>query len=461
MRSPRTITIVATLVLVGSAIGYSATARPFRVDRFHDFAAGSPFPGNCGVTGAYAKDTEVEPSLAVNPLDRKNIAIAWIQDRFDGPGGLGIVVVATKDGGRAWKRVVVPGLSKCSGGTHSRVSDPWLSFGPDGALYLSTVVLEPGEVLLAESAVAVNTSADGGFHWSDPVLVEPQDTFFNDKESVTADPFSPGTAYVAYSRRFLGGSVSYFSRTDDSGKTWSVPSPMYEAGGDEAIGHLMLVPSSDVLVSVFVLWPLDGPVTIASIRSTDGGETWSQAVPIATAAQTYPEDPDNGDTVRCPPFPTAATNSRGTIFVAWRDIQSTNSSQILVSKSRNEGQKWSPPKAVADVSTQAFMPTIAAFRRGRVGLYFYDFRRDERGDRELTTDLWFSHSHDGGGTWKESHMAGPFDFRTAPISGSGYFLGDYMGLGTAGRAFYAAFGMSAPQAKRGRSDTFFEVLKRR
>lgn len=461
-RFPRAVTLIATIVLAASALAYSAAARPFRVDRFHDFAAGSPFRGNCGVAGTYAKDSEVEPSIAVNPLNRRNVVIAWIQDRFNGPGGLGIVVAATTDGGRTWNRLVVPGVSKCSGGTHSRVSDPWLSFGPDGVLYLATVPLEPGELLLAESAVAVNVSHDGGLHWSDPVLVEPQDEFFNDKETIAADPFSAGKAYVAYSRRFLGGSVSYFARSDDSGKTWSVPSPMYESvDGTEAVGHLLLVPTPEVLVSVFVSWPLDGPVTIMSIRSTDGGQTWSQPVPIGSGAQTHPSDPDDGDTVRSPPFPTAAVNSRGTLFVAWRDITSTISSRILLSKSRDEGQSWNTARTVVEVPTQAFMPTLATARRGTVGVYYYDFRNDQRGDGELTTDVWFRHSHDGGKTWKENHMAGPFDVRTAPTSGSGYFVGDYMGLATAGRAFYAAFGMSAPQAKRGRSDIFFEVLKHR
>lgn len=456
------IAIIAISLLAGFAVVDPASARSVTVDRFHRFAAASPFPGSCGVEGHYSKDSEVEPSLAVNPLNRKNIVIAWIQDRFDGPGGLGIVVAASTDGGRTWKRAVVPGLSICSGGSHSRVSDPWLSFGPDGILYLATVPLEPSQVFLGTSAVAVNVSRDGGLTWSDPVLAEPQDQFTNDKESLTADPFRAGTAYVVYSRRFLAGSVSYFARSDDAGTTWSAPQAMHEAvDGTEAMAHLLLVPNPEVLVDVFTSWPLDGPVTIMSIRSTDGGQTWSEAIAIGSGASTYPIDPVSGDTVRSPPFAAAAVDRQGRIFAAWRDINSTSSSRIMLSRSDDQGQSWSPAKIVVDAQTQTFMPTIAVSPRGTLGLYFYDFRHDERGDRELTTDVWFIHSHDAGKTWKESHMAGPFDFRSAPVSGSGYFVGDYMGLATAGRAFYAAFAMALPQAHRGRSDIFFELLRNR
>jgi hypothetical protein len=39
-------------------------------------------------------------------------------------------------------------------------------------------------------------------------------------------------------------------------------------------------------------------------------------------------------------------------------------------------------------------------------------------------------------TWSETHLAGPFDLRTAPFAG-GLFLGDYMGLAATPDAWLA------------------------
>jgi hypothetical protein len=69
----------------------------------------------------------------------------------------------------------------------------------------------------------------------------------------------------------------------------------------------------------------------------------------------------------------------------------------------------------------------------------------------VPTDHWIVHSHDGGASWTENHVAGPFDMRTAPDAG-GYFLGDYEGLGTAGSTFYPFFAATNSGNLNNRSD---------
>jgi hypothetical protein len=58
----------------------------------------------------------------------------------------------------------------CTGATpgHGHVFDPWVSFAPDGGLYVSCVVGQP-EVF--NPAVLVSKSTDGGLHWNDPVAL--------------------------------------------------------------------------------------------------------------------------------------------------------------------------------------------------------------------------------------------------------------------------------------------------
>ena len=80
---------------------------------------------------------------------------------------------------------------------------------------------------------------------------------------------------------------------------------------------------------------------------------------------------------------------------------------------------------------------------------YYDFRNDVSGDRRLTTDHWLVHSHDGGTTWEESHLGGPFDLHQAPYA-RGYFVGDYQGLDSQGTAFRTLITLASPG-----SDTVF------
>jgi Neuraminidase (sialidase) len=155
-----------------------------------------------------------------------------------------------------------------------------------------------------------------------------------------------------------------------------------------------------------------------------------------------------------------AVGADGTLYVAWHRIKSTSSSQIQFVKSVNGGLTWSTPASVAVETTQAFLPTVAVSPAGTVGVTYFDFRNDVPGDPELTTDRWFRHSHDGGATWSETHVAGPFDFRTAPYTGGDYPLGGYYGLAPIGRTgFGAAWIQTITPRTQGATDAFFARLR--
>jgi hypothetical protein len=53
------------------------------------------------------------------------------------------------------------------------------------------------------------------------------------------------------------------------------------------------------------------------------------------------------------------------------------------------------------------------------------------------------HSHDGGATWTENHLGGPFDMHQAPYA-RGYFVGDYQGLDAQGNVFRPLFTLASP-----------------
>ena len=80
---------------------------------------------------------------------------------------------------------------------------------------------------------------------------------------------------------------------------------------------------------------------------------------------------------------------------------------------------------------RALIPSVAIRDDGTIGVAYYDFRSNTPDPATLLTDYWLATSSDGV-TWSERRVAGPFDYATAPLVGGRYFLGDYMGMTSAG-----------------------------
>src|ERR1700687_4306972 len=79
----------------------------------------SPFMPGCdgaAATGTLYLDAEVEPSVAVNPINPANLVAAWQQDRWSDGGAHGLLTAASFDGGHTWTRGV-PRFSRCAGGS--------------------------------------------------------------------------------------------------------------------------------------------------------------------------------------------------------------------------------------------------------------------------------------------------------------------------------------------------------
>jgi hypothetical protein len=95
---------------------------------------------------------------------------------------------------------------------------------------------------------------------------------------------------------------------------------------------------------------------------------------------------------------------------------------------------------------QAFTPAVTVGSGGRVAVTYYDFRQDTSDAAVLLTTLWRVVSADGGATWSETQVAGPFDMLAAPRAGTAPFLGDYQGIAASGPLFVAFFAMAGDAA---------------
>ena len=143
--------------------------------------------------------TQVEPRLAVDPTNPNHLVGVWQQDRWTTASCQGIVAGLSFDGGQSWSEVVVPGLTTASGGSFDRATDPWVTFGPTGTVFVTSLVDKvDNHAIEQKSGVAVSKSVDGGLTWSPPTLLIQtiSSVIFNDKESVTADPHSPNLVYA-------------------------------------------------------------------------------------------------------------------------------------------------------------------------------------------------------------------------------------------------------------------------
>jgi len=85
--------------------------------------------------GTNYPNTEVEPYLVVNPANTNIVVGTWQQDRYSDGAAKGSSVAVSSNGGQTFREIVVPGLTKCSGGTiFERASDTWLSYSKDGSI---------------------------------------------------------------------------------------------------------------------------------------------------------------------------------------------------------------------------------------------------------------------------------------------------------------------------------------
>jgi hypothetical protein len=412
------------------------------------------------------ENLEQEPSIAINPTDPNNLVVGWTEGRADGIG-----VAYSMDGGQSWTHkdaqgntvpnVVVPPTNFCTGGTeYLSAHNPWVSFGllsnpdnpdaPQGVAYLSSFVNgiagDPtGETTATAGAIIVNRSTGSadepvGKSWSSPAVlarapgpcsVDPADSCdFVDDSNVLADPSRQGFAYAAWTagKVLTTGKAAgnqYVSQTRDGGQNWSAPSripsdPDPNQIFDQGVGRLVILPNG-TLVDVFLevppfdptsgiinpgSSPATGPTKVMAARSTDGGLTWPDPpVTIAIA------DPSLSYFV----LAGVASAPDGTIYVAWPRGDSSGSSFSLMYSKSTDGVNWADAARIGEPirgPIVIFAPSLAVAPDGTLGVAFYDHRYDSAsnscGSGCLVTDFWFRHSPDGGQTWAEEHLSGPF-----------------------------------------------------
>jgi photosystem II stability/assembly factor-like uncharacterized protein len=462
MRS-RFVTLALSVVAVGTGAGLAPVTGgsggppdaqatgPIRL------SSESPF-ASCPTKPSFV-NAEVEPAIASDPRHPNRLVAIYQQDRYHSGGARGIVIALSENGGREWRRLSLP-VSRCAGPRARQApfaSDPWVSVGPDGRIYASTL----------SDVVSVTSSADWGRSWSKPAIL--RGSGLNDKPTVTADPRRAGTAYAVWSdyrRTTPPGTESdeLVAVTHDRGRSWSPPRLALRYGkraGPED-GQILVDPTTARLY-LLMAWVRDGLATPAEpawmliASSSDGGLHWSKARRFAVGQPAA----RSGPTIRSSPqLPSFAIDARGVLYAAWQDARfhAGNREDIVLTSSADGGVHWSPVRRIsAKSSAAAIIPTIAARGNGVLGVIYLQLQRG----REINGRYHVAISTDGGRQFSDRIVSPSFavtdapELTPSPLVPGGYFLGDYMGITSGRRHRFATAFVMANGAVEDKTDVYF------
>ena len=335
--------------------------------------------------------------------------------RMRAGGATNLGWATSKDGGRTWRRGVLPRLTTASvpPGPSNRASDPVVAYSArHGVWLISGLAIQNG----VATRLTIHRSRDG-LSWGTPVdaaLAQTPELAY-DKQWLTCDnrPASPyrGRCYLAYTDLRGPDEILSLQRSDDGGQSWSAPVtfPIH------FVGVIPVVLPNGVLV--LPSWAPTVP-GIAAIVSTDGGQTLSAPVTISDL-RTKGAEP-----FRSPPLIAAELDRGGGVLVTWQDCRfrpACTENDVVLTRS-TDGVSWTPVRRVT-TGRHAVMPTIGVEPgTGRLAILYYALYPDGA-DVELVTSA-------GGVRWSAPQRlnARRMSLEWMPDTTLGRMLADYIAV---------------------------------
>ncbi len=381
--------------------------------------SGASIPENIRIdsAGGISAYGPCEPSIAINPLDLRQVVAGAILDR----------VYVSRDSGRTWSK--------------SRLTSPYGVFGDPVVLadfsgnFFYAHLSDPtgkqwGDPTILDRIV-IQKSSDGGNSWSEGAytgLDHPRD---QDKQWLATDP-ETHHVYISWTEFDQYASASpkdksriLFSKSTNQGGSWSAPVQINQLEGDCLDDDKTTegaVPAVGPNGEIYVAWAFDGKIFLD--RSLDGGASWLEE-DILVAEQPGGWTFGVPGISRCNGLPVTATDPssgpyRGTVYVNWSDQRfGPEDTDVWVARSADRGKTWSSPVRVNDdpPGKHQFFTWMAVDPvTGFLYVVFYD--RRHYGDTQ--TDVFLAVSKDGGKTFQNRKIsASPFQ----PVSS--VFFGDY------------------------------------
>lgn len=361
-----------------------------------------------------------EPWVTVSPADPR-ILLAASQNgdpNAGAPPGLGIGAFISRDGGRIWTPVTLPGAA-------ATAFDVMTAAGPDGRLYVLSGVIGGafGAQVVKDappkSQIRLWSSADNGFTWDGPTeIAGPVD---QDHMRMTVDMSNGptrGRIYMAWNDvadMFVSDQYEVFLQwSDDHGKTFTAPRLVQTGTDGKLVATEPVVLSDGTLLVTWYQYfnPLARkenermPMFVA--RSTDHGKTFGPAEKIFEfGPHVWRERVTEFSRAFSLPIVTADTSSvsphRDRIYITWDDVRG-GTSNIWFVRSTDRGRTWSRPIRVNDngpapatgIKDYRMTPVVAVSPNGTVGVAWYDRRHDPN---RMCWDYLVAFSSDGGASF--------------------------------------------------------------
>ena len=290
------------------------------------------------VTLAEARPVSTRTSVGAAPMVAVSAggprATAWVSAPGGGSDGRLYVAVDSGTGATAAPVELSDPLGPIE--AHGE-APPKLAYGADGSLYALYVVGKevPGR-RFPLSALRFTRSADGGRTWTAPASVTDAAEFgsYNFHAMLVAPD---GAVYVAWLDGRNGKSAAYVTHSTDGGRSWA---PNTRMGAGEACPCCRTALAAGANGVVYAAWRNVAPGNVRDVvvaRSSDGGRTWGDAVPVHADNWVFDGCPHAG--------PALQVDARGRLHATWWTGR-PSAAGVYYAYSDDGGRTFSEPEAM-------------------------------------------------------------------------------------------------------------------